>query len=323
MSKPSESDVLFDAPGPRTRRAMLIGNVVATLAVLAIVAWGVSILVERGQFTADKWRPFVQGDIWQYYLVPGLISTLKAALVAIVTSNVVGILLGLGRLSHSAVVRWVCTTIVEFFRAVPVLVMMLFGYYALATSGLVPSDQAPYLGVILGLTLYNGAVIAELVRSGVTSLPAGQREAALALGLSRGRSLRIIELPQALIAMMPSMVSQLVVILKDTALGYLITYPELLLQARQAGTAYSNLLPSLMVAAVVFIVVNYSLTWLAQLLARRLSSSTALGTADDEGTDPGDMAQNVGSLAAVPGGADGQTGERLLRQRSRRRPGDH
>lgn len=274
MSK-AESSVLFDAPGPRARRNILVLNVIGTLVVAGIGAWVVWSLAGKGQFTVAKWESFLTADLWVYYFLPGIWSTLKAALLAIVTSNVLGIALGLGRLSTLAPVRWVSTAIVEFFRAVPVLVMMLFAYYMLSTSGLVDPTTAPFWGVVVGLTLYNGAVIAELVRSGVSGLPRGQREAALALGLSRGKSLRIVELPQALIAMMPSMVSQLVVILKDTALGYLINYPELLRQARLAGTSYSNLLPGLIVAGIVFIVINYSLTWFAGVLAKRLSGSTA------------------------------------------------
>ncbi len=286
MSK-AEPSVLFDAPGPKARRRILVINVLGALVVAGIGAWVILTLAERGQFTAAKWEPFLGGDLWVYYFLPGIWSTLKAALLAIVTSNVLGVLLGLGRLSHVAPIRWVCTAIVEFFRAVPVLVMMLFAYYMLSTSGIVDPTTAPYWGVVVGLTLYNGAVIAELVRSGVTSLPKGQREAALALGLSRGRSLRIVELPQALIAMMPSMVSQLVVILKDTALGYLINYPELLRQARQAGTTYSNLLPALIVAAIVFIAINYTLTWFAGVLATRLSGSSAGGAAVAAAEVPG------------------------------------
>lgn len=324
-SNTAESSVLFDAPGPRTRRMFTIGNVVAIIALVALLAWVVSALADKGQFTADKWLPFVQSDLWVFYFLPGLWATLKAALLAIVTANVFGILFGLGRLSSVAPIRWFCTTVVEFFRAVPVLVMMLAGYYLLSTSGIVNPTDAPYWGVVIGLTLYNGSVIAELVRSGVSSLPRGQREAALSLGLTESKALRIVELPQALIAMMPSMVSQLVVILKDTALGYMINYPELLRQARQAGTTYSNLLPALMVAAVVFIVINATLTWLAHKLAARLSSATSISTEFEEGTGPEQIAGDLGRLAGTPGGGtdevDGPFGDVHHERRDVRRPG--
>ena len=115
----------------------------------------------------------------------------------------------------------------------------------------------PLVAVVLGLTFYNGSVFAELVRSGVHSLPRGQREAALAVGLRDSQSLRLVEVPQALIAMLPAIASQLVVILKDTALGVIITYPELLDAARRFGSGNGNILQSLVVAALIFIVINY------------------------------------------------------------------
>ncbi|MFD6165862.1 ABC transporter permease subunit, partial [Oerskovia sp. NPDC060287] len=123
--------------------------------------------------------------------------------------------------------------------------------------------------------LYNGSVVAELVRSGVYGLPKGQHEAALAVGLTRGQSLRSVEVPQALIAMLPALVSQLVVVLKDTALGYIITYTELLQESRRLGSAYGNILQSLLVAAILFITINYVLSKVAEILARRLRGRTA------------------------------------------------
>ena len=142
--------------------------------------------------------------------------------------------------------------LLEFFRAVPVLLMMVFAYFGyFATSNLVPNVHAPLAAVVTALTLYNGAVIAELVRSGVRSLPKGQREAAAAVGMTSTQSLRLVEVPQALIAMLPSLLSQFVVILKDSALGYLIGFFELLQYARQLGSGQGNILQTLFVALLV------------------------------------------------------------------------
>ncbi|TRW45035.1 amino acid ABC transporter permease [Georgenia yuyongxinii] len=269
------STLLFDAPGPRGRRRIMVVNVVGALVVLGLLAWVIWALAQKGQLTAAKWSPFLTASVWQDYLLVGLWNTLRAAGVSIVTANVFGLIFGLGRLSQLAPVRWVSGVVVEFFRAVPVLVLMFFFYFWLSFSGLVPASDAPFYGVVFGLTLYNGSVIAELVRSGVYGLPRGQREAALAIGLTPGKSLRLVELPQALIAMMPSMISQLVVILKDTALGYLIAYSELLRSARLVGSSFANYLPALIVAAVMFIVINYTLTWVALRVARRLDTRTS------------------------------------------------
>jgi glutamate transport system permease protein len=269
------SSVIFDAPGPRARRRIMAINVVGVLVVLGVLAWVVWGLARQGQLTATKWEPFATASAWENYLLPGLVATLKAAAIAIVTANVFGLLFGLGRLSEHAPLRWVSGAVVEFFRAVPVLIMMLFFYNVFAFSGAV--DDPAFYGVVVALTLYNGSVIAELVRSGVHNLPRGQREAGLAIGLTPAASLRLVELPQALIAMMPSMISQLVVILKDTGLGYLINYAELLRQARLLGSSNANLLPALIVAAVLFIAINYTLTTVAERVARRLDNRVAGG----------------------------------------------
>lgn len=272
---------LFDVPGPRGRRNLAILNTLGALLVGGIVIAIIIFLVNKGQLAAAAWQPFFTAEVWSEYLIPGLLATLKAAVIAIVTSNILGLLLGIGRLSAIAPIRWLCGIIVEFFRAVPVLVMMIFFYFMLSElanrTGVISSSDAPFYGVVLGLTLYNGSVIAELVRSGVYNLPKGQREAGKAIGLRHGQLLRHIELPQALVAMMPAMVSQLVVILKDTALGYIVVYPELLRQAKLVGTSYSNLLPALIVAALIFIIVNTLLGFTADWLQRKLSSHTAGG----------------------------------------------
>lgn len=267
--------VLFDAPGPRARRRMRWINAGAALVVAGIGFWVLARLADKGQLAGDLWRPFLESSTWQDYLLPGLRDTLKAAAISIVTAGVLGLALGLGRLSSARVVRTVSGLVVEFFRAVPVLLMMIFFYLGIAQLRVVSAAELPLVAVVLGLTFYNGSVFAELVRSGVHNLPKGQREAALAVGLRRSQSLRSVEVPQALIAMLPAIASQLVVILKDTALGYIITYPDLLSAARRLGAGQGNILQSLAVAAAVFIVINYALTRLAALLARTLGGRTA------------------------------------------------
>lgn len=267
--------VLFDAAGPRTRRRMVWVNVVATLVVAGIGVWVLARLGANGQLQPSLWTVFLTPDPWVDYLIPGLVGTLRAAAIAIVTSAVFGLVFGLGRLSAARWVRVVSGAVVEFFRAVPVLLMMIFFWLGLGRLQILAPQDLPLVAVVLGLTFYNGSVFAELVRSGVHSLPRGQREAALAVGLRRAQSLRLVEVPQALLAMLPAIASQLVVILKDTALGYIITYPELLDAARRLGSSQGNILQSLVVAALIFIVINYGLTRLAGLLAGRVGRRTA------------------------------------------------
>jgi glutamate transport system permease protein len=274
----AQTTVLFDAPGPRARRNVMISNVVALIAVLVIAVLVLIQLNEQDQLAPDKWINALNGNAWANYYLPGLKFTLQASGIAVVTSLVFGLFFGFLRLAPFGPIRWAAGVVVEFLRAVPVLVMMFFLYFffsrIVAPSGLIASSDAAYYGVIVGLTLYNGAVIAELVRSGVRSLPKGQREAAAAVGMTNNQSLRLVEVPQALTAMLPSLLSQFVVIIKDSALGYLIGFYELLQYSRQLGSGYSNILQSLVVAALIFIVINFILTWLASKLAGRLSSRT-------------------------------------------------
>ncbi|MGP4056595.1 amino acid ABC transporter permease [Mycobacterium sp. 4D054] len=267
------SSVLFDAPGPRARiRNRVISAV--TLVVLALVAWVVySRLDSRGQLTAEKWEPFLTPDLWRTYVLPGAEGTLTAAAVSIVLALVLGLALGVGRLSSHTGIRWACSVFVEFFRAVPVLIMMIFAYFLYAFYDVFPSKHLALAGVITGLTLYNGAVIAEIVRAGVHALPRGQSEAASALGLTWGQTMRSILLPQAITSMLPVLISQLVVVLKDTALGYQITFVEMVRQGTVIGSAYGNYIPALIVIALLMIALNFSLSWFATWLERRMRRS--------------------------------------------------
>ena len=267
------SSVLFDAPGPRARtRNWVISGI--TLVVLLLVAWVMySKLNAKGQLTAAKWEPFLTANLWKTYILPGVQGTLTAAAVSIVLALLLGFLLGVGRLSHRGGVRWLCSIVVEFFRAVPVLIMMIFAYFLYATYDIFPSKHLALAGVITGLTLYNGAVIAEIVRAGVRALPRGQSEAAEALGMRWGQIMRSILLPQAVTSMLPVLVSQMVVVLKDTAIGYQITFLEMVRQGTQVGAAYGNYIPALIVIALLMICVNFTLGTFATWLEGRMRRS--------------------------------------------------
>lgn len=289
------TSVLFDAPGPRAKRWTLGGNVLGVLLALGLVAWVLVQLDAKGQLAWDLWGPAFSARTWEFYLLPGLLNTLRAAAFAIVGSIAFGLIFGMGRLSPAAPVRWLCGVVVEFLRAVPVLLMMVFfyGLFGQLLPGL--ADKA-FVAVVVALILYNGSVIAELVRSGVGNLPSGQGEAGLAVGLTRGQTLRSIQLPQALVAMLPAMVSQVVVVLKDSALGSIIGFSELLRSGQIVSSGDGNPLQVLALVAVVFILLNMLLTVVAHRLSKLLSSRTAGSTA----TGPG-----IGNPTAVATKAGG------------------
>ncbi len=303
------ASVLFDAPGPKARARHRVGAVIGGLVILAFVAFALYQLGSKGQLEADKWKPFIgirvndiDANVWVDYLIPGLINTLKAAGISIVLALAFGFVFGVGRMSQIAPVRWVCTIVVEFFRSVPVLVMMLGAFFYFAYNNIFVSELNSLAAVVVGLTLYNGSVVAELLRSGVGSLPQGQSEAGLALGLTRGQTMRAIQLPQAITAMLPALVGQLVVVLKDTALGQIITYPELLNTYQQIGSTWSNIVPAMFVIAVIFIAINYCLTTLAGLIERRLRSRGRTVAGGGIGVT---QVIPVGSAGAGTGGPEG------------------
>ncbi|MFN2539658.1 MAG: amino acid ABC transporter permease [Mycobacteriales bacterium] len=300
------ADVLFDAPGPRARRRHGILTAVGVVGTLALLYLAVRKMQDANQLHADMWKPFVTDRaVWRDYLIPGLWGTFKAAVISIVLAGVFGLVFGVGRLSAVAPVRWFCGVVVEFFRAVPVLIMMIFAFGVYTQNNVFPSELNPLAAVVTGLTLYNGSVIAELVRSGVYSLPKGQSEAGLSIGLTPSQVLRSIQLPQALTAMLPALIGQFVTILKDSALGFQITYGELLIWSKTLGSAFANTVPAYLVAAVLFILINYSLSRLATYVERRLSRRGrsvlhATGPAEDAGTglDAGGGALPAGAASA-------------------------
>lgn len=293
------ASVLFDAPGPKARRRHAILAVMGLALVALLLYLAIGKMGDANQLQGQMWKPFLtDGEVWREYLVPGLVGTFKAAAISIVLAGLFGLLFGIGRLSAIAPIRWICGVVVEFFRAVPVLLMMIFAYFGVySRSDLFSSETAPLAAVVTALTLYNGSVIAELVRSGVFSLPKGQSEAGLSVGLRPGQVLRSIQLPQALTAMLPALIGQFVTILKDSALGYQITYLELLNWSKTLGSAYANTVPAYLVAAVLFIVINYALSRLAVYVERRLSR---------RGRTTLHEATALPTTAAAPGGAPPQ-----------------
>jgi glutamate transport system permease protein len=259
--------VLYDAAGPRGRRRILVGSVAGLLLLAVVIGAAVARLAAKGGFEAELWQVLTRGNV-QRLLGRGLAATLRAAAFAMVLSMAVGGLLAVGRLSRR---RWLAKPVgawVELFRGLPLLLMILFLFLGLPAVGVTVST---FWTLVAGLTLYNSAVIGEIFRAGILSLPRGQTEAAYAIGLRRGQTLRMILLPQAVRRMLPALISQAVTLLKDTSLGFVIGYAELLRTGRNAveflGGRYS--IPIYTAIAVIYIAVNASLSFLARWLDGR------------------------------------------------------
>ncbi|MFG1810303.1 amino acid ABC transporter permease [Streptomyces sp. NPDC049040] len=252
---------LYDIPGPKALARHRLYAVIATALLAGLAGFVVYKLVDTGQFSAVKWRPFAYEGI-QRLLLTGLANTLVAFGWAALASLVFGVVFAAGRLSDHRVVRWACTLVVEFFRAMPLLVMIFFIFIALRLD--------PMLSLIIGLTLYNGSVLAEVFRAGVDAVPRGQREAAYALGMRKTQVMGHVLVPQAARAMLPAIISQLVVALKDTSLGYLITYQEFLYSGKLIATNLDYdlpFIPVVMVIAPVYIGMCVLLSWCANGIA--------------------------------------------------------
>jgi len=279
----SSASVLYDAPGPRARRRAAIGGVVATIVVLILTGLVVRRLADSGQFSGELWGPILDPSnedfpaVWDL-LTQGIRATLTAAVLAIAFSLLIGGLVGVSRMMLGARARLPVVALIELLRGLPVVITIYFASRVLPELGVdlngLPGGAGLWF-LVIGLTAYNCVIIAEIIRAGVASLPEGQREAALAIGLTPGATMRLVLLPQAVRVMLPALISQLVVILKDTSLAAVLgLYTELLRQGNLIALNLHNPIQILSVVAVIFILINYSLSrlagWVDQRSVRRI-----------------------------------------------------
>jgi glutamate transport system permease protein len=258
------TSVLFDVPGPVAQRRNLLGGIVAGLAILVLLGLAIVRMIEREQITPDKWAAFANPRILQA-LAEALGLTLLAAIVAIACALVFGAIFAAGRLSDHRWLRWPSIAIVEFFRAIPLVLLIIFLFIAFGNI------TERYGALVIALTLYNGSVLAEIFRAGILAVPRGQGEAGYAIGLRKSGVMLRVLVPQAVSTMLPAIISQCVVALKDTALGLVISSPDVVSVARRIAInpIYDNILVVGLVLAAIFIAINYGLSRLAGWLEAR------------------------------------------------------
>ena len=267
------TSVLFDAPGPKARRRARILSIVGIIAIAALVAWIIYTLasprvtangvVQPGVFDPSRWDIFTDLALWRG-VGTAVINTLRMAGVAAMGAIAVGILFSFGRTANTAWIRVPVTVVLEFFRGMPVLLMMLFILLVFRTGS--------YWAGALALAIYNGAIIGEILRAGIASLPKGQRESGLAIGLTPVQTRMRIEFPQAFRQMLPIIIAQLVVLLKDTSLAYVISYPELLrFITNNLSNYYGNryFFPLFFLCFVIYLALNLTLSFIARRVAKR------------------------------------------------------
>jgi glutamate transport system permease protein len=270
--------VLYDAQGPKARRNTRIGTGVAVLLLAGLAYLVIRRLAAQGQFSMELWGPLIDPSneafdaVWRL-LGEGLVNTLKAAALAMTLSVVLGTLIAVGRLSFGRTGRIPLIGLVELLRGLPVVVLVYFGVRVLPDIGVDlrewPGGQELW-GLVIGLTAYNMVIFAEVVRAGVVSLPRGQREASLATGLTRGQTMRLVLLPQAFRVMLPAIISQLVVVLKDTSLvTFVANFDELLSQGERIRRNLDNPIQTFTVVGLIYIAINYTLDRLARWIEAR------------------------------------------------------
>ena len=261
----SMRDALYEAPGPRTRRRVAIGTAISAVVVAALLALVVRQFAVTGQLAPRYWSFFLEWTTWRF-LLQGLVGTVEVALVAGAISLVLGLLLMLGRTSGVRPLAAVCRVVTDFFRGVPSLLLIYFFFLVVPQYGI---KMPSFWMLTLPVALAASGVLAEVFRAGVNAVPKGQVEAALSIGLSRAQTMRRIVLPQAIRYVVPSLIAQLVVVVKDTTVAYVVSYPDLMQNARVLITSHDSLVSIYLVIAVVYVLINFAINQLATVVSRR------------------------------------------------------
>ncbi len=274
----AQASVLYDAPGPKARARSRAISVVGVLAIAALLGWviyrlAIPQVAANGAETPPildptRWTPLAEPQVWTQ-MAKGVGATLGAAAVGMVGALVLAVLFAFGRLASSKLIRVPVAIVLEFFRGMPVLLMMLFILLVASTGA--------FIAVVIALIVYNGAILGEALRAGILSLNKGQREAGLSIGLTPTRTRLLIELPQAFTQMLPIIMAQLVVLLKDTSLGYIVGYYELLRTVKNLATFFGNyyMFTFWLVGAVIYLAINLLVSWLGRRAARAVAAKRA------------------------------------------------
>jgi len=264
MSK--DSNFLFDDMGPRALRRVRIGSAIAVLLIIWVL-WVVYHRLEvNDQFEARRWELFIHPGTWKF-IAGGLVNTMIAAVITACISFPLSILMALARLSKNPLLSKPAVAFVEFFRSMPLVILVLFIAVTAPTSGIFKMSGLWIL--VTGMSMYYISVFSEVVRAGIISLPSGQREAAKALGMNYRQTMRLVELPQALYAMTPAIMSQLLFLVQDTSIGYIIPYEELLRRGKNIESFQPiSILQTYLVITLVYGVVSLSILWLTNRIER-------------------------------------------------------
>lgn len=275
-------EALYETPGPKTRRYTVIGTVISLAALAALTVTVVRQFYITGQLDAKYWSIFASLSTWSF-LGKGIAGTLEAALMAGVVTFALGFLMMLGRISSYRILRGIATALVEFTRGVPTLLFLYFFFLVAPQLGLKLSG---FWKITLPVAISASGVVAEVLRSGVNAVPKGQREAAFSLGMS-GKSVFLkVVFPQAIRYVIPALISELVIVVKDTTFAYIVSYPDLMQNAKVLISNHDALLSVYLVVAVIYIFINYLLNRASDFAARHRSSAVTITQQNADAATP-------------------------------------
>ncbi|MCY0904855.1 amino acid ABC transporter permease [Arthrobacter sp. H14-L1] len=267
--------VLFDAVGPKAQRRVTLLTIASILLTLGLLALAYSQFYQSGQLAPSKWAEFRQSSTW-LYLLKAFGNTALAALGAGAIALPMGLVLAVGRLSQTKLVRWPCTAVIELLRSVPLLLIIYIFVSALPPYGINPDV---FWKLVIPIGICSGATIAEVFRAGILALPRGQTEAALSLGLTPVQAFRLVVFPQAVRIVLPALVAQIVILLKDTTLGYVVSYGELQQSGKVLVASTGHLVQTYLIITVVYIGMNIVISNAASAIDNRMARRRA-GVAD-------------------------------------------
>nr|WP_216294400.1 amino acid ABC transporter permease [Delftia acidovorans]MCA1069249.1 putative glutamine ABC transporter permease protein GlnP [Delftia acidovorans] len=263
MSRSLE-DILFGAPSPQARKITQVVSLIAAAGLIALAAGVVWRFHSAGQLEARFWEFFAWPTTWAF-LAKGLLGTLASSAMAAVIALGLGLVLLAGRLARPRIVRWPSIAVIEFLRGTPTLLLIYVCFLVLPAAGI---KLGTYWMLTLPIGLSTAAVVAEVYRAGVLAVPRGQTDAARSLGLTEVQVFRFVVFPQALRYIVPALVAQLVIVVKDTTFGYIVTYGELMQNAKVLIANYHALVPVYLVVAVLYCLVNYAISRASRRLSR-------------------------------------------------------
>lgn len=213
--------------------------------------------------------PFFRPDPYTrilLFLPDGIVKTFQVTVLSILLALVIGLFAGLGRVSRIRAINRIATVYVEVIRGIPLLVQIFYIYYALGRIVKIPDIAS----AIIAMAVCYGAYLGEIIRAGIQSIPKGQMEAALALGLSRAKAMQHVILPQTIKVVLPPIGNEFIALLKDSSLVSILAVSDLLRRGREFASRTFEYFETLTVVALVYLVLTLFFSWLVGLMEQRL-----------------------------------------------------